>query len=71
MANFCPGSVLAIGTCYLAPMPFSEVPRLHTRVKSKPTAARTESHKSVLAEAHTALDKMQITQEKVEEKGGN
>lgn len=43
MANFCPGSVLAIGTGPLANMSFSEVPGSHTRVKSKQIAAYTKS----------------------------
>ena len=41
----------------------------HTQMKSKQVAAYTERHKSVLAEAQTALDRIQITKGRVQEKG--
>ena len=40
MANLCPGSVSATGTSPVA----GEAAGSHTRMKSKQTAAHTESH---------------------------
>lgn len=46
-----------------------EAPGSHTRMKSKQTAAHTQSHKSVLTDTQTAFDKTQIIKGRVREKG--
>lgn len=58
-------NVLAIGTCPLAGEALDYIPQ-----RSQSILLHTQKvNTSVLAEAQTALDKMQITKGKVEEKG--